>query len=213
MVLKGHQSPPYRLEDNYSQLSWVYLNFMLLLAMKTAGVILHLPLSGRVFSPPPLHGLCVWTVANKHHCMATATHLWPTGTGPCHSSAVQENQSIPRLTNVAKRQLVFTHLVLQDCCDLLWSSGVGAELTTWKSTPWCMRMLLLFFLTKLQMWFYCCLQKCVSWKNVLQDLEMQQLIPYFSEVAVSSTAGKCWKESEFSNYWPKKTKYQYSGGK
>lgn len=108
MVLKGHQSPPYRLEDNYSQLSWVYLNFMLLLAMKIAGVILHLPLSGRVFSPPPLHGLCVWTVANKHHCMATATHLWPTGTGPCHSSAVQENQSIPRLTNMWQNVNLFS---------------------------------------------------------------------------------------------------------
>jgi len=52
---------------------------------------------------------------------------------------------------------------------------------------------------------YYCLQECVSRRNVLWDPEIQQLIPYFSKLALSLTAGKCRKNSGFSNYRPRKS--------
>lgn len=66
MVSKG-QSPPDQLESNYFQLSLVCLKFMLFLAMKIAGVILH-----------PLHRLCASagaTPANKGHHTAQSSNL------------------------------------------------------------------------------------------------------------------------------------------
>ena len=52
---------------------------------------------------------------------------------------------------------------------------------------------------------YCCLQKCASWRDAFWDPEVLQLIPHFSKLAVSLTAGKCWKNSGFSNYRPRKS--------
>lgn len=52
---------------------------------------------------------------------------------------------------------------------------------------------------------YCCLQKCVSWRDVFWDPEVQQLILHFSKSAVSLTAGKGWKNLGFSNYRPRQS--------
>lgn len=79
---------------------------------------------------------------------------------------------------------------------LLLSTGVGANLSTWKISPWCMSRALVLLLAKL---WYVALSRDMFW-----DPEVQQLTPHFSKFAASLADGKHQKTLWFCNYTPRK---------
>lgn len=85
-------------------------------------------------------------------------------------------------------------------CHLLLSTGVGASLTTWDSSPWCISRSYCYSLQNYGM----VLSREVHPRDMLWDPEVQQLTPHFSKLAAGLTAGKHQKELWFCNYTPRR---------
>lgn len=65
------------------------------------------------------------------------------------------------------------------------------------------------FPSKITAVVYCCLQKCISWRDV-SGIQRYSSCFHVSQ-AVILTAGKCWKNSGFSNYRSRKSYISIQG--